>query len=239
LGRRLRTVRAWFASQHDARAQLIFLINAAVAVIAGAAAALEWQLSAGWGVAIAIGAFAGLTASLLSRRAALLASLAASSLVGVVAFFVAWVVVAGPALSQLAACLAGASGFALTLLAYRRFVHATTGAGDLEGSFSGSFNERDEDLRKGGGRATVRVSTTDQDDDDLALRGLVVGGVAVDLFGKRRAGETIADLRIGTAPAHRFELVRGKVSIHGDLLIVDLEGSPFGSYVFTGQRRRD
>jgi hypothetical protein len=238
VGRRLRTARAWFASQHDARAHLIFLINAGVAVVAGAAAALEWRLTTGWGVAIAAGAFSVLTASLLSRRAALLAGVAASSLVGVVAFFVAWVVVAGPALSQLAACLGGASGFALTFLAYRRFVRATTGAGDLEGTFSGSFNERDEDLRKGGGAATVIVSTTSQDDDDLLLRGLIVGGVAVDFLGKRRAGETIADLSIGSAPAKRFELVRGKASIHGATLIVDLEGSPFGSYVFTGQRRR-
>ena len=115
-------------------------------------------------------------------------------------------------------------------------MRATTGAGELEGTFSGSFNERDEDLRKGGGAATVIVSTTNQDDDDLLLRGLIDGGVAVDFWKKRRAGETIAS--IGSAPAKRFELVRGKASIHGATLIVDLEGSPFGSYVFTGQRRR-
>jgi hypothetical protein len=47
-----------------------------------------------------------------------------------------------------------------------------------------------------------------------------------------------ADLRIGSSAAP-FTLLRGKVSIHGATLIVDLEGWPFGSYVFTGQRRRD
>ena len=39
-----------------------------------------------------------------------------------------------------------------------------------------------------------------------------------------------------TAP---LVLLRGKASVHeGGMLIVDLEGSPFGSYVFTGRRER-
>jgi hypothetical protein len=61
-------VRAWFASQHDARAHLIFLVNAGVALIAGAAAAIDWQLRLGWGVLIAAAAFATLTGCLFSRR---------------------------------------------------------------------------------------------------------------------------------------------------------------------------
>ena len=50
------------------------------------------------------------------------------------------------------------------------------------------------------------------------------------------AGSFDAEYRSAAAP---FTLLRGKVSIHGATLIVDLEGSPFGSYVFTGQRRLD
>jgi hypothetical protein len=69
---------------------------------------------------------------------------------------------------------------------------------------------------------------------------LVVGGVPIDLCGVRREEETvIADLSKGRATTAPFDLVRGKASVHeGGPLIVDLEGSPFGSYVFTGTRER-
>jgi len=79
----------------------------------------------------------------------------------------------------------------------------------------------------------------DAADHDLRITGLIVGGVSVDLFGVRREDETVsADLkRAGATPAP-FELLRGKAMLDDATLIVDLEGSPFGSYVFTGQRRR-
>jgi len=41
-------------------------------------------------------------------------------------------------------------------------------------------------------------------------------------------------MRTGGAPAARFDLLRGRISIHGDTLIIDLESSPSASYVFTG-----
>lgn len=218
----------------------MFVLNGGVALLAGFAAAVQWKLSMGDGLAIAATTFAGLTVCLLSRAAAMAASLTAASLVGSIAAFVCWVLVSEPVASQFAACLGGASGFGLVFVLYRRLARSTTGAGDLEGLYTGTFNERDEKLRKGSGAATVVVSATEEADHDLLLTGLVVGGLSVDLYGVRREDETVsADLGKGRAITAPFVLLRGKASVHeGGMLIVDLEGSPFGSYVFTGKRAR-
>jgi hypothetical protein len=236
MGRRLRVVRAWMSPLNDARAHLVFLLNGGVSLIVGAG---PWNLPMAWRLTIGAAVFVVLTACLLSRRTAIVAGLLGSSFAAVIGGAMAWTFSSGREAARLFAGLSGSSAFVLAFLIYRRFVRATTGGGDLEGRFTGAFNERDEQRRKGSGVATVVVSPTDEGDHDLRVTGLVVGGVAVDFFGARREGETIADLRTGAAPAARFELLRGKISIHGSSLIVDLEGSPFGSYVFTGHRARD
>ena len=222
---------------NDASAHLIFLINGGVALVAAATTVVGGKIPVAWGVPIGGAIFAGLTACLLSRKTAIVAAVLGSSLAGLVAGAFGSGLTSGPG-SWFVAGLAGVSAFVLVLLAYRRFVRATTGGGELEGRFAGTFNERDEKMRKGRGAATVIVAPTEQGDHDLRVTGLVVGGVTVDLFGKRRGEETVADLSPTGATVAPFQLLRGKASIHGRMLIVDLEGSPFGSYVFTGFRHR-
>ena len=231
-------MRAWMSSVNDALAHFVLLINGAVALVAGFFAAASGRVSVEWGFAIAGVIFVGLTACLLSRTAALVAAFLGSGLSGLVAGAVGSAFVAGQVASWFVGGLSGVSAFALVFHLYRRFVRVTTGGGEMEGRFVGTFNERDHQMRKGSGAATLVVSATDAGDHDLRVTGLVVGGVTVDLHGKRREGEMAADLSKAGATPGPFELLRGKASIHGDEFIVDLEGAPFGSYVFTGNRQR-
>ena len=224
--------------RNDATAQIVFVLNAGVSLVAGIAGGARFA-SAFLGLAIAVGAFVALTAALFNARFAMIGAVAAAALVGLCAGAFGGSFFQLGAVSRIAGGVIGCAAFAGTFLYYRSFVRSTTGAGDLAGRYVGTFNERDETLKKGSGAATVVVSSTDAADHDLRITGLVVGGVPVDLFGVRREEETvIADLKkTGPTPAP-FELLRGKAMIDGDTLIVDLEGSPFGSYVFTGQRQR-
>jgi len=226
------------AGQNDARAHLIFLLNGGVALVAAFFAAASGKVSVAWGLAIAGAIFGGLTACLLSRKTAIVAALLGASLAGLIAGGLGFAFFASAA-AWIVGGLTGAAAFVLVFLLYWRFVRATTGGGDLEGLFGGTFNERDETMRQGSGAATVAVSAAREGDQDLRVTGLVVGGVTIDFFGRRREGETVADLTKAGATVAPCELLRGTASIHGDDLIVDLEGSPFGSYVFTGRRTRD
>jgi len=66
--------------------------------------------------------------------------------------------------------------------------------------------------------------------------------VPVELLGKRREEEHKAphiELSLGPGAAPRLVLMRGWAQVDDATLIVDLDGTPFGTYVFTGQRRRD
>lgn len=237
MGRKLRTVGAWFSWENDAGAQIVFLLNAGVSLVAGIAAGLS--LGSFWAaIAIAVGAFVALTAALFDTRFAMVGAVTGSLLNG------AWISVLAAsflglgAVARIAATLIGVAAFAGTFRLYKGFVRATTGAGDLEGRYTGTFNERDEHMNKGSGGASVLVSATTEADHDLRITGLVVGGVAVELSGVRREGRAvIAELHPSAATPVPFQLVRGKAMVDGTKLIVDLEGSPFGSYVFTGQRQ--
>jgi hypothetical protein len=238
VGRKLRTVKGWMSWRNDATAHIVFVLNAGVSLVAGIVAGTHFE-SAVLGLGIAVGAFVALTAALFNARFAMIGAVAAAALVGLCAGAFGGSFFQFGVLSRIAGGVIGCAAFAATFLCYRRFVRSTTGAGDLEGRYVGTFNERDETLKKGSGAATVVVSSTVVADHDLRITGLVVGGVPVDLFGVRREDETvIADLTKAGATPTPFELLRGKAIIDEATLIVDLEGSPFGSFVFTGQRQR-
>jgi hypothetical protein len=240
MGRKLRTLLRW--ESHGAAAHLVFVINAGVALGVGIAASQGLKIPFNWGLVIAAAAFAGLTVCLLSPRAAWVTMIAGSGLVGLVAGYVGSWFFVGQATTVIGGVVVGAAVGLPTFVVYRHLVRATIGAGEMEGRYAGTFNERDENLRKGTGDATIVVSAHAGGDHDLRLNGLVVGGVPVELFGKRREEEQrapFAELSAGQTGAAPFVLLRGRAQVDGSLLIVDLEGSPFGSYVFKGRRQRD
>jgi hypothetical protein len=239
VGRRLRTAKGWFSARNDASAQWVFTINGGAALVAGMWA-LKVRLPPAAALAIGVGVFAGLAAALLHARTAIVASLAGASLVGVVAGFGGAAFLGEGVTAELGGVAIGGGGFGLAFWAYRRLIHATTGAGGMEGRYAGTFNERDRELKQGSGAATVVVTAVEAGEHDLRLSGLIVGGVSVVLFGARREEETIiADLTKAEWAAAPLDLFRGKAILDGEMLIVDLEGAPFGTYVFTGHRRRD
>jgi hypothetical protein len=239
MGRRLRTVAAWLSRGNEAGAEIVFLLNGAVSVIAGIASGL-WLASLRAAIAIVVAAFVLLTAALFDRRFSMVGAVAGSLLCGLwIGLFASSFLGLG-VLAGIGGTLIGCGAFVGTFQLYKGFVRSTTGAGDLEGRYAGTFNERDERMKKGSGGASVLVSAvTEGGDHDLRITGLVVGGVAVELHGVRREGTAIAaELRQAAATPAPFELLRGKAMVDGAKLIVDLEGVPFGSYVFIGQRER-
>ena len=130
MGRKLRTVGAWFSWENDAGAQIVFLLNAGVSLVAGIAAGLS--LGSFWAaIAIAVGAFVALTAALFDTRFAMVGAVTGSLLNG------AWISVLAAsflglgAVARIAATLIGVAAFAGTFRLYKGFVRATTGAGDL------------------------------------------------------------------------------------------------------------
>jgi hypothetical protein len=228
-------VKGWFSARNDASAEWVFTINAVAALLAGLWA-LKMKLPPVVALAIGAAAFVALTAALLRRGTAIVATLAGASLVGVVAGLLGAAFLA-PGVAPFGGVVIGAGGFASTFWLYRRLVRATTGAGGMEGRYVGTFNERDRARRQGSGAATVLVTATEAGEHDLRVSGLVVGGVSVELVGARREEETvIADLTYAGSATASFDLIRGKAILDGAMLIVDLEGVPFGTYVFTGQR---
>ena len=236
MGRKLRTVGAWFSWENDASAQIVFLLNGGVSLISGIAGGLSF--GSFWAaVAIAVGAFVALTAALFDTRFAMVGAVTGSLLSGAWSAVLAASFLGLGVVARVAATVIGVAAFVGTLRLYRGFVRSTTGAGDLEGRYTGTFNERDERMKKGSGGASVLVASTTEGDHDLRITGLIVGGVAVELHGVRREGRAIiADLRLSSTTPAPFQLLRGKAMVDGAKLIVDLEGLPFGSYVFTGQR---
>lgn len=227
-------------SRNDASSQVVFAINAGVAIGVGIAAARALKLSTNAGLVIAAVAFAGLMACLMSARTAWFATIAGSTAAGVAAGYMSGELFTSRLTWVIGGGAIGAGAFALTFLFYRRLVTATTGAGEMAGRYAGTFNEMDERRRRGTGNATVVVSAAQAGDHDLRLTGLVVGGLSVEMFGKRRDEEDkapSADLSLGKVEGPGFVLLRGWAQFDGAMLIVDLEGSPFGTYVFTGQRQ--
>lgn len=242
MGRNLRTVGRWLSPRHEGSSNFVFMINGGVALGVGIAAARALKLSVNSGLVIAAVAFAGLMVCMLTARAAWLAILAGSSLAGVVAGYMGAAFFEGQATSVIGGGAIGAGAFGLTFLIYRHFVRATTGAGGMEGRYAGTFNQLDESRRRASGDATVVVAASERGEYELRLTGLVLGGVPVELLGKRREEEHKApyvELSLGPAEGARLVLLRGWAQVDDATLIVDLEGSPFGTYVFTGQRRRD
>jgi hypothetical protein len=238
MGRALRTVKGWLSWRNDAAAQIVVMLNFVVSVIAGVAAG-AWLESKRAAIAVTAVVVLALTVALSHRRLAMIGAAAAAALVGLCAGAFGAALIGLGAAANVAGGAIGCAAFAGTFLYYRRFVRSTTGAGDLEGRYAGTFNERDEKLKKGSGSATVVVAATDAGDHDLRVTGLVVGGMPIELYGARREEETvIADLARPAGISAPFELLRGKAMLDGATLIVDLEGSPFGWYVFTGRRQR-
>lgn len=242
MGRNLRTVARWLSPRHEASSHFVFMINGAVALGVGIAARRALKLSVNSGLVIAAVAFAGLMVCMLTARAAWVAILAGSSLAGVVAGYMGAALFEGQVASVAGGGAIGAGAFGLTFLIYRHFVRSTTGAGGLEGRYAGTFNQLDESRRRASGEATVVIAAAERGEYELRLTGLVLDGVPVELLGKRREEEHKApymELSLGPGAGPRLVLMRGWAQVEDATLIVDLDGTPFGTYVFTGQRRRD
>jgi len=242
VGRNLRTVARWLSPRHEASSHFVFMINGAVALGVGIAAARALKLSVNSGLVIAAVAFAGLMVCMLTARAAWVAMLAGSSLAGVVAGYMGAAFFEGQAASVAGGGAIGAGAFGLTFLIYRHFVRSTTGSGGMEGRYAGTFNQLDESRRRASGEATIVIAAAESGEYELRLTGLALDGVPVELLGKRREEEHKAphiELSLGPGAAPRLVLMRGWAQVDDATLIVDLDGTPFGTYVFTGQRRRD
>lgn len=242
MGRKLRTAKGWFSRRNEASSNVVFVANAIVALGVGYAAAQALKLSFNGGLVVAVVAFAALMACMLSARAAWLATVAGSAGAGAVAGYVGSAFFVGKVTSVIGGGAIGAAAFGLTLFFYRHLVRVTTGAGGMEGRYVGTFNQLDDSRRRGTGDATAVIAVSDGADHEVRLTGLVLGGVPVELLGKRREEEDkepFLELSLGPVEGARLVLLRGWARADDAMLIVDLEGSPFGTYVFTGQRQRE
>jgi hypothetical protein len=235
-------VARWLSPRHEASSHFVFMINGAVALGVGIVAGRALKLSVNTSLVIAAVAFAGLMVCMLTARAAWVAIVAGSSLAGVVAGYMGAAFFEGQVASVAGGAAIGAGAFGLTFLIYRHFVRSTTGSGGMEGRYAGTFNQLDESRHRASGEATVVIAAAEQAEYELRLTGLVLDGVPVELLGKRREEEHKApymELSLGPGAGPRLVLMRGWAQVEDATLIVDLDGTPFGTYVFTGQRRRD